>query len=151
MRLGKITSSWKGLGAMFLILIIALGLWVFWTQRETKRAAALTPEMVVEAFQATGLKIYDVQEMQKYTVPLAPGERGISFSADTINKTVRVYVVLYPSVQEANRIKISINDFNKLMNNQCGYGFRRGSVVLLVGTTERSIVRQFKAIFMSVQ
>ncbi len=151
MQSGKITISGTLVGFILLVLIAVSSLLVFWVQREAKVAATLTPESVVEAFRATEFEVYDVQEMHTYSAPLAPGERGISFSVDTSHGTIRAYAILYSSIEEANRVKSSITDFNRLMNNQCGYGFRRGSVILLVATTEEQIVQQFKTIFMSIQ
>ncbi len=151
MRIGKITSNWKGLGVMFLILIIALGLWVFWTQREIKRIADLTPEAVVEAFQIAGYVVDNVQEMDKYPVPLLPGEHGIRFPVTISNGVVNVSVILYNSESEAKLVRSSISDFNRAMSSQYVlYGFSRGSIVLSFVTDNQRTAREFERIFRSI-
>ena len=152
MQLGKIASNWKVLGVVFLILIIAPSVWIFLTQREAKRAAALTPEAVVEAFQKAGYMINNVQEIDEYPVPLLPSEHGIRFSVTTSNGVVNVSAILYNSESEAELVSSSIGDFNRAMSSQYVlYGFSRGSVVLSFVTNNQETVRQFKRIFRSIQ
>jgi hypothetical protein len=152
MQLGKITSNWKVLGVVFLILIIALSVWIFLMQREAKRAETLTPEAVVEAFQKAGYIIDNVQEIDKYPVPLLPSEHGIRFSVTTSDGVVNVSAILYNSESEAKLVSSSISDFNRAMSSQYVlYGFSRGSVVLSFVTDNQKTARQFKRIFRSIQ
>lgn len=150
MQLGKIISNWKVWGVVFLILIIALGLWAFLTQREAKRARALTPEAVVEAFQKAGYVVDNAQEIDKYPVPLLPSEHGIHFSV-TSNGVVNVSAILYNSESEARLVNSSISDFNRAMSSQYVlYGFSRGAIVLSFVTDNQRTAREFERIFRSI-
>lgn len=150
--LSKTIINNKLAGFALLVLIGGLGLWVFWTQREIKRIADLTPEAVVEAFQIAGYVVDNVQEIDKYPVPLLPGEHGIRFPVTISNGVVNVSVILYNSESEAKLVRSSISDFNRAMSSRYVlYGFSRGPVVLSFVTDNQRTARKFERIFRNAQ
>lgn len=129
-------------------LLIGIMVFVFWTVYKY-RVAKLTPKIVLDAIREAGVEVTGLQDITTYPGPLLPAQEGLRFSTHAQGKYFDVLIVLYSSRSEAKRSAQEVNALNRRMSGHFGSAYTQGRILLLVGTTEPQIARQFRWILRS--
>jgi hypothetical protein len=131
--------------AFLLIGIMVLVLWTVYKYRVAK----LTPTIVLDAIKEAGFEVTDPQDITTYPSPLLPAQEGLRFSTHAQGEYFDVLIVLYSARSEATKSAREVNALNRRMNGHFGSAYTQGCILLLVGTTEPQIARQFRWILRS--
>ena len=129
-------------------LLIGIIVFVLWSIHE-HRVANLTPTIVLAAIKETGFVVVDLQDMTTYPGPLLPAQEGLRFFTQAQGEDFDVLIVRYSTRSEAIRSAREVNALNRRMGGHFGAAYTQGRILLLVGTTDPQVARQFRRILHS--
>jgi hypothetical protein len=102
-------------------------------------------------FSSAGYDVSELRAVPQYPGPLSDkrikqgGEFDIRFTDATV---VRVYVAFYSNGFNASYVTRESNALNRRMNGGFAYAYRRGSVVLSIGTFDSNVAQELSRVFL---